>query len=193
MPRLNALLDSVAQSDDTAYVLDADRSILRTNPGWSRFALANGGVATLRPWRGVPIDALLPEPLRAFYVGAFERVLATGERWEHDYECSSDETYRRFHMVAYPVDGEFIVVVNSLRVERPHAREAHEPDDAGYAVDGVIRMCSHCRRVRNPRGHQRWDWVPAYVRHPPHNLSHGLCEPCCEYYFGDAAIAEADL
>ena len=28
------------------------------------------------------------------------------------------------------------------------------------------------------------DWVPAYVRSPPENLSHGLCDPCYAFYWG---------
>ncbi len=185
MDRLVSLMRALSGSDDVAYVLAADRTILRTNQGWSRFALANGGASTLDRWpRGACIDDAIPEPLRAFYLGAFSRALASGERWEHDYECSSAETYRRFRMVAYPVEQQWLVVVNSLIMEEAMAREVCAPCLTAYEADGVIGMCSHCRRVRNPAGHQRWDWVPAYVRSPPRNLSHGLCEPCYAFYWG---------
>jgi hypothetical protein len=182
---LDSLLQTLDASDDVAYVLTPERVIVRTNAAWERFAAANGGAAlALDPPYGALLDALLPVALRSFYVDAFTRAQATGERWEHDYECSSPERYRRFHMVAYPFDGA-LVVVSSLRIERPHDRPECPPDDAAYAVDGIITMCSHCRRVRHPAGSLRWDWVPDYVRAPLPNLSHGLCEPCYEFYWGD--------
>jgi hypothetical protein len=181
-----SILSALEESDDVAFVLSPERLILRTNAGWDRFARANGGAALAGDAAdGMLLDAVLPAPLRAFYVDALSRALAMRERWEHDYECSSPDSFRQFRMVAYPFDGA-LLVVHSLRLERPHDREVHEPADV-YAVDGVIAMCSHCRRVRHPGGRLRWDWVPAYVREPPPNLSHGLCEPCCEFYWGELA------
>ncbi len=186
MVQLAALLRSLAESDDVAYAITAERTLLRTNPGWTRFALANGGAALLERWgRGANIDEAIPPPLRAFYGDAFARALGSGERWEHDYECSSPETYRQLRMVVYPVERRFMVVVHSLRVEKPIEREVCLPSDPAYAVGGVITMCSHCRRVRNAAGLRRWDWVPAYVETPPPNLSHGLCESCVAFYYGD--------
>ncbi|MDO9019914.1 MAG: hypothetical protein Q8S73_15435 [Deltaproteobacteria bacterium] len=185
MTSLSPFIRALSESDDITFVLGADRRIVQFNEAWSRFALANGGGAGLQRWEGggAPIDEAIPEVLRAFYVDAFARSLASGERWEHEYECSSAETYRRYRMVTYPVDGRFLVVVHSLVAELPHERAECAPTGA-YAADGIIVLCSHCRRVRNPAGLRRWDWVPAYVRSPPENVSHGLCEPCYEFYWG---------
>lgn len=186
MATLSSLLPALDASDDVAYLLGPDRRIARVSPGWSRFALANGGGAALGRWeRGeAPLDDALPPPLRAFYLDAFARALESGEPWEHDYECSSDGAFRLFRMTAYPVEGRCLVVVHSLRVEAPHGGPEHPPGEA-YAARGVVVSCAHCRRVRHPAG--RWDWVPAYVRAPPPNLSHGMCEPCCAFYWGDLA------
>ncbi|MDB4932944.1 MAG: hypothetical protein JWM10_5428 [Myxococcaceae bacterium] len=178
----DSLMQTLEDSDNVAYVVTPEGVIGRTNPAWRRFASANGGGAMAG---GAVLAAVLPAVLRAYYVDGFARALATGEPWEHDYECSSAETFRRFRMVAYPFDGRGLVVVNSLRLERPHEREAHPGDDDAYTVDGVITMCSHCRRLRRATAPVRWDWVPAYVRSPPDNLSHGLCASCYEYYWGD--------
>lgn len=191
MPTLDQLLASLSETDDVAYVLGPDRTILASNAGWSRFARDNGADGSLGRWeRGdATFDDAVPEPLRAFYRDAFARALATGERWEHEYECSSDVTWRRYRMVVYPVDGR-LVVVNSLVAEAPHQRPECASNEAVYVSRGLIVMCSHCRRVRNPTGALRWDWVPAYVRSPPHNVSHGLCEPCEAFYWGDV-VGEA--
>jgi len=188
MPTLAQLFESLSETDDVAYALGPDRTILATNPGWSRFARANGAGTSLERWeRGdATFDDALPASLRAFYLDAFARVHGSGERWEHEYECSSGTVYRRFRTVVYPVEGQCLVVVNSLVLEAPHPGEESPPGEV-YTTRGVIVMCSHCRRVRNPTGTLRWDWVPAYVRAPPPNLSHGLCEPCEAFYWGDVA------
>ncbi len=181
---LDALFRALATSDDTAYVLSRDRRIVRTNDGWARFAAANGGDPIITAGHDLRLDDVLPEALRELFVTALERALATGQRWEHEYECSSADLYRRFRLVVYPVDGEHLLCVHSRLVEHPHVMEAADARASTYAVGGVITTCSHCRRIKNPQGISRWDWVPAFVAAPPPNLSHGLCEPCFEFYYG---------
>lgn len=172
-------------SDDTVYVVSRDRRIVLVNDGWRRFALANGADAALARGEGLCLDDVLPAPLREPYIAALERAFVTGQRCEHEYECSRPDMFRRFRMVVYPVGGEELVCVHSLLVEEPHAREADDSLLSVYASDGLITTCSHCRRIRNPRGTLRWDWVPAFVAKPPPNLSHGLCEACSDFYYGD--------
>ncbi len=120
--------------------------------------------------------------LRDLHRDLLESVCTTGERREYDYECSSAEIERTFRMVVFPAAARFLVVTHSLRIERPHDRPAMAPDDGGYTHDGVIRMCSNCRRVLAIGASERWDWVPAYVTAMPDNVSHGLCPPCFETF-----------
>jgi len=182
-PDTRAAFDAVADCDESAYVLARDLRLLRVNAGWTTFAHANDGGNVLEGWApGASFVAALPAPLREFYVGAFERVFATGERWEHEYDCSSATRYRTFRMAVYPMGTEAILVVNARVVDAPHDRPDHRPDDV-YAVDGVVTMCASCRRVRFPPSPTRWDWVSAYVARPPERVSHGLCAPCTEFYF----------
>jgi hypothetical protein len=178
---LATLFRALAATDNVTYIVSPRRLLLRTTPAWERFARANGGhaVATFQP--GTPLLDVIPEAMRAFYADGFDNACATATCWEHDYECSSPELYRRFRMIAYPF-GDFLVVTHSLLVEHPHEQEPHPAGD-DYVVGGVIWMCAHCRRVRW-RGQLRWDWVPAYLAHPPANLSHGLCVACAAYHFG---------
>lgn len=178
---LGSLFRSLASSDDTAYALSRDRRLLDANDGWKRFALANGGEALVPPPIGIRLDDVLPPSLRDVYVAAIERAFAARERWEHEYECSSPDVFRRFRMVAYPINDELLVCVHSLIVEARHALGESAALSA-YAVGGVITTCAHCRRIKNPRGNLRWDWVPGFVAAPPPNLSHGLCEACFEFY-----------
>ncbi|MDB4988999.1 MAG: hypothetical protein JWN04_4177 [Myxococcaceae bacterium] len=177
-----ALMASVADSDDSAYLLSRDDELVEVNAGFLRFAQENGGAASLEAWRNQPVLSAIAEPLRAFFGAAFKRVRETGTPWEYQYECSSPARLRTFHMTVYP-GGTDLVVVHSLRVDSPHTRLASAPDDGRYVQNGLIRMCSNCRRVQNRLGHKRWDWVPAYLQRAPVTVSHGLCDPCARFYW----------
>jgi hypothetical protein len=181
---------ALEQSDESAFVLSPDMCLLHISKGWTTFAENNGGEATLRRWpMGASIDDALPPPLREFYREAYATALRTGERWEHDYECSSPTVYRKFRMSVYPIDRLRLCVVSSLVVDVPHPAVPHAPDEI-YAVDGFVTMCAHCRRTSNPRT-LLWDWVPAYVASMPSNASHGMCPTCMEFYFPETEVREA--
>jgi hypothetical protein len=186
MPTVDGLMRDVADSADAAYVFSRDFKIVKVNAGFVRFALANGGEQLGEQWHGLSvIDAISPV-LRPFYMAAFDNAWQTGLPWQHEYECSSPELYRRFLLVAYPVDRQFLVAVHSRTVQLAHTRAVCAPDAATYEVGGFIKMCSHCRRVRNACEAERWDWVPDYLRSRTERVSHGLCGPCAEFYWSDA-------
>lgn len=186
-PGLVETFTALAASDNVSYILSNDLFIQNTNSAWDQFAIENGGEQILATWgRGASLLAAIPEPLRPFFVDGFARACSTGERWEHDYECSSPERYRQFRMIVFPF-AEGFVVTHALRAEHAHDRETRGPAEA-YVHQGLITMCAHCRRVRTPpRARERWDWVPVYVARPQSRVSHGLCPPCAEYYYPDVA------
>ncbi len=170
--------------DEPSCLLDAALRITHVNAGWTRFAAANNGAEVLRRWGpgACVLDAISTE-LRGFYRTLFETVRASGQRLEHDYECSSPQRFRTYRMLVYPSKGATLVVTHALRVERAHDRPALPADDARYRHEGLLRMCSHCRRVRGPTPEERWDWLPDYVNQMPPDVSHGLCPPCFEHYY----------
>ncbi len=174
-------------------VLDPELRITYCNPSWDEFARQNEGEEVLA--RGVVGNLLLEvvaEPLRAFYRQIFEKARETGQVQEFDYECSSAETYRSFHMQVLPLkDQHGFLAMHSLRVEKPlDFRPALAPDDARYVgPGGLIVMCCHCRRTRRAHDHQTWDWVPAYL-HRRAKVSHGLCGVCYAYFY-PSVFAEA--
>ena len=181
-PTCETIMASVADSDDSAYLLSCDNKLLEVNAGFRRFALENGGVDVVERWRCESVLRAIAGPLRAYFDAAFRRARETGKPWEHAYECSSPERLRRFHMTVYPV-GVRLVTVHGLRVESLTTWPTCAADDGRYVHGGFIRMCSNCRRVQNPSGHKRWDWVPAYLQHAPAAVSHGLCEACARFYW----------
>lgn len=182
-PRRSRCFRCLGHIDNTSYLLSHDLRIVRVNAAWTRFAEANDGHDMLAPWgRGSCILDAVSGPLRAHHRELFEQVLATGQRREQDYECSSDRVERRFRMVVFPVAASVLVVTHSLRLERPLDHEAAGADEARYRRDGIIRMCSNCRRVQARGVAERWDWVPTWVVSMPHDVSHGLCPPCAQVF-----------
>jgi hypothetical protein len=60
--------------------------------------------------------------LEGFYRRAFRACLDKGERWEHQYLCSTPDRGRRFHLTVYPLDGA-LLTVHTLAFERPFAAD----------------------------------------------------------------------
>ncbi|MBA3539592.1 MAG: hypothetical protein H0T79_08170 [Deltaproteobacteria bacterium] len=174
------LFDTLVDSDNTSYLLSSHLELVRANTGWERFARENDGERVRDWYPGRQILEGISEVLRPFYATNYMRVLWTGVRWEHDYECSSALDYRVFRMMVLPSDG-MLVVTHSPLVEVPHTREA-SPPRPDYVWGDAIVMCSNCRRVLNARHPKRWDWVPAFVADLPQNVTNGLCPPCARYY-----------
>jgi hypothetical protein len=87
-------------------------------------------------------------------------------------------------MQVYPVDGQ-LLVVNALLVEAAHPGDPFPGIEGSYRnSDGILVMCSNCRRTKTNKPPARWDWVPEFVGSRPPQVSHGLCQPCYEYYCG---------
>lgn len=180
------LLD-LERSKSVIYVLDQDFRILYCNQAWDEFAKANEGQGLVRPAvLGQSALQVSAPPLRTFYETMFCTVLESGRPCELDYECSSPDLYRVFHMRVLPVrDGNQLLIANALAVERPHGlnRPARAADLARYVdAHGFLHMCSHCRCTRRMEGNT-WDWVPSYLNQPPAPVSHGLCPVCMMYYY----------
>jgi len=87
--------------DDPAiiYVVNTDLNIVYCNAAWDQFALKNGGETMRRDSQiGRNVIEITPPPLRPFYARLYARALIGGQKMDCQYECSSVETTRRFHM-----------------------------------------------------------------------------------------------
>lgn len=173
----------------SVYALSPELRLSYVNPAWEGFALANGGAPVLQDWPlGRDVMAAVPQVLRPFYYGLFHEALQglPQHPLQHAYECSSADVYRRFAMTLYPLEGQAgLLVVNALALEQAHAgRSAQAPEEQAYrAAGGLITQCAHCRMIRHGREPGRWDWVPAWVRQPPREVSHGICDVCLAQYY----------
>lgn len=179
-------------SEDTIYGLWPDLTLAYFNEGWTQFASRNGGEPEISlNWKlGRNIEEAIPEVLRPFFKSGFDQCLAENQPWEHSYECSSGETYRCFMLRAYPLKGSRgILVVNSPICSGTHVSEAKSPDENNYRnSDGFIVQCCHCRRVRRPGIKKAWDFIPEWIAKFPPNTSHGLCEPCFGFFYGNSGL-----
>jgi len=187
------LSDYLARFEDDpaiVYVLDQGLNIAWCNAAWDGFALSNGGEPLLRNSQvGRNVVEVTPAVLRPFYAKMYAAVMQRGQEMNCEYECSSDRTLRRFHMHLAKLEtrnrGSLLVIVNSLILE------AEIPDPGmhyGFRElrdeNGLITMCSHCRRTRKPGSGDRWMWVPELVREMPPDVSHGLCSICFHIHYG---------
>ena len=187
-------LENLETDRSIMYMLGPSLRIIYCNKAWDEFASLNGGIGLERNViLGTSILDVVPSPLRAFYEDAFAQVRQQLKPWEHDFECSSPDTFRLFHMRVLPLPNSNSIVENSLQVEKPHGpeRPAMSADRTSYVNEnGILAMCCHCRRTRriNAGAVSVWDWVPAFLTDPPGRVSHGLCRTCRAYYYPDAEI-----
>jgi hypothetical protein len=175
------LLAALDADIGSVYAIDGTATITYVNPAFGAFAVANGASTVADTAVGTSLSSVIPAVLATFYADALERVFAHGLAWEHDYECSSPTVHRRFRMQIRPLpDGNLAIVTNDATLTEPLGTGG-APDPARYAANGLILQCAHCRRVRAVDG--GWELVPAWIAHPPHPVSHGLCDVCLEYHY----------
>ena len=186
-------IENVEADPAIIYMLDSDLRIIYCNKAWDQFASLNVGTRlNRRAILGMRVLDVVAEPLKAFYENAFTQTEEKSQPWEHDYECSSPDSFRLFHMRVLPLGDSYLLVENSLRFERPHGSERPVmPADSALYVskDGMLTMCSHCRRTRRTSTTSVlvWDWVPSYLVEPPGRVSHGLCRNCRAYFYPSPA------
>jgi len=180
------------------YILDAESRIVFCNWAWDRFAAQNKGVnLTHLSVVGKSVLDVVPDPLQLFYRTAYATARKTHQPWIHNFECSSPETFRLFHMRVLPIGGPYLCVENSLRIERLHEADRAEihPATSRYVdQNGVIVMCSHCRRTRQVRniGSPRWVWIPEFLNAPPGEVNYALCDLCFRFFYPDTDGYMAD-
>jgi hypothetical protein len=180
---------------NTVYGLWPDLTLAYMNPAWFVFAYENGGEpAVSKTWTlGRNVLEAIPDAVRAFYEVNYRQALLENRPWEHDYECPSDEFYRRFHLTVYPLgNAEGLLLVNSRIVEsklRPQSNSLLKR----FYVDqrGRVRQCCHCRRFRRLDLPHTWDWIQAWVQKLPRNVDTGICEACLSFYYQDSQLVEA--
>lgn len=179
-------LHRLEEEEGTVFALWPDLTIAYVNPAWRQFAAANAGEPQIsQRWSvGASVLAAIAPPVRPFFREHYLSCLQDQEVWQYDYDCSSPTHSRVFHLQAIPTDSlDALVVVNSLRVERPRPLAGRDPLEELYQQpNGLIRQCCDCRRFRRISPPHAWDWVPDWANHSPPQTSHGICPTCRAFY-----------
>lgn len=184
------------ESKYSIYGLSKELNLIYFNPAFILFAKENGlnGNILDKFPLGTPISkAFGGEKIREFYIKNYEKAIATGELWHHEYECSSSDEFRQFHQGCYPLkNGEGLLVINTLMVNFPmdlNDRKAYEAIDKRYIQNtGFITQCSNCRYIQCVEQPEVWHWVPAWVKKTPLNASHSICPICFDYHWKYSGI-----
>lgn len=181
------------RSPQVIYGMWADFRLAYLNSAWFQFSTANFGDPEIPAYwsLGRSLADTLPAELAPFYIQKFRECLKSGRHWSHDYECSSDEIYRKYHQTTYPLAGRGLLVVNSLRVELPRDSTDSAPASAAelsayYDENRYVHQCCHCRRVQRLDTARQWDFVPLFIRNPEPRTTHGLCAHCLNHYYPEA-------
>ena len=179
---------------DVLYLLDADLRIMECNLGWDKFAAENGGVGISRvEVLGRNIFEFIPEVLVRFYQDKYAEALRAGHWIGFDYECSTPDVFRQFHMALRVVENSGLLVVNSYLPNQrtPLTAPIEVMDDSLYVSSGgFIAMCAHCRRTRRQENTNTWDWISRFLRDTGRKVSHGLCPRCTAYLYPDLELPD---
>ena len=164
----NELLERFNSHPDSAYGLDSEYNIAYLNPGWYKFAEANGSnIFDVDAWPlGRNIFESFPKVLVPYYKNVITSALDERETsirpTSVEYECSSPDMFRRYCMHIYPVGNDSIVMVNSLAIEE--LRVSDHIDGLLYFEEedyidnnGLLHQCSNCRRLKYLASPEQWN------------------------------------
>ena len=183
-------------SSDPAFAVDASMRLAYVNRSYIAFGCANGGLGEQDSFSGIGtyIGDVMNDPLRQFYLMAYGTLIETDKTWNHEYDCSSPTLYRRYLQSTFPLAGKGLVVINRLLKEQSHTVESEPPIKDYYLNENqLIPQCSHCHKVRRHGADVKWDWVTEWVASPPQEVTHSLCEPCADYYYGELKLTLTSL
>ncbi len=190
-PKLTGLnFETIENSAHSIFVLSKDLKLIYFNPAWFDFAKKNNGEPgiTLRFPIGTPIESAISGDIKDYYIENYLKTLRDLKVWKHEYECSTPKLFRKFYQDSYPLkNGEGIVVVNSLKIEKPYDLNFQKERILSLSeyidTTGLITQCSNCRKTQRAKEVETWDWIPELVSDMPLNVSHSICPICFDYYW----------
>jgi hypothetical protein len=172
-------------NEDVAFLLDAELRFVDCNPGWDKFASANGARDI---WRSDMMGRLVldfvPDVLRTYYVHKYWFAKRSTGWTEFDFDCNSPEKLRIFSMAIMGVE-EGLLVVNHLRVEEDCEPSPPMSDielSAYISNQGMATMCANCRKTMRRDDASVWTWLPKFLGADNLKVSHGLCPRCVSLY-----------
>lgn len=185
-------IEKLDESPHVIYACDKNLRIRFFNKAYENFAKDNGGEEILESCDiGTDLSKVYLEPYKSYYLDSYKNVLDQEVTFEQDYECSSVDTFRKFHLTAQPLNsGQGILFYNSLSVSIPHVYEDHSHHHNSHFLPyidskGAISQCISCRKVKNFDIENRWDWIPQFIEKPHPHIVHLFCPVCKQQYYTD--------
>lgn len=180
-------------SPNTIYAVWSDLRIAYLNDAWFEFARANETDDEFfdRFGLGSSIDFAAENLSNRRFVEAIRASLADQRARVSYYECPSPQNYRLMQVTFLPISEDVCIVSNAGVVTTSHVEAGRNPQvghiDEYMNEDGMVAMCSSCRRVRDPDSAGTWVFVPAFVENPIELVTHTLCESCNTWWLSPAA------
>jgi hypothetical protein len=154
-PTFHGVLKALETDSAVCYVLDSQLDIAYANPAWDQFAKDNDGSdLTADAVHGTNIFQVIPRILRRFYTRVFDEVRNKAMLWEHIYECSGPQRFRKFRMRVHLLNPDWLMVSNTLLIEEDLGWKSSAHDFVYRNRRGLIVMCANCRssqRTDDPR------------------------------------------
>nr|WP_320193297.1 hypothetical protein [uncultured Desulfobacter sp.] len=178
-------LESIKNSKDIIYIVDAEMKLKAYNKAWETFALSNGGDKIAQTFAlGSNVIDVGEEPLKSFMKKKCREAIALNKMFGFNYECPSKQLSRVFRLNAYPlVDKKGLVMSHHLVKECPHTEKSLAFSKQFVNSDGVIVQCMNCRKIKDPNSVDRWLWVPSLLDTGIVDISHGICSRCLDHYY----------
>lgn len=175
-------------SSNTIYAVWSDLTIAFLNDAWFDFARENRAGDDFLEGFGIgsSVDVGGDDPMNRYFIDCIHRSLREERAVAFQYECPAPETFRLMQVNFLPLRNDLCVISIARVKSSSHQAQGRDPR-AGTAFDylnddGLISMCSCCRRVRVPGTEHEWDFVPALIEDPVDTISHTFCESCKAYW-----------
>ena len=170
-------LARLEESKSTIFGLGPELRLAYYNPAWLEYAAKNGAPSLSQSWPlGRSLLAVLPPPIRAFYVEGYASALGSGCSFRAQYFAHTPHRLRTMSMEAQPLAGRAgLIVTHSLVSEAPLIG-GRPPDDKRFRREGRLDQCTWCRAFRSCE--ESWDQVPQWLVLPPPQVRASLCPAC---------------
>lgn len=182
---------SYEQSGNIVYAIDDQFILQYFNQQWESFAKENNSSDIIFSSNiGCNILTNITGPLRHFYYKKYNDVLNSRTIFEHEFECSSPEKYRKYHQRVIPLPlTSGLLITNSKIQEYPHLQSIQHHHSSNLLPylnsDGEICQCSNCRKVKNMDYENRWDWIAKFIVSLQPNTIFSVCDECMNKYYND--------
>lgn len=185
------LPENLRNLTNTIYVVDRNYNLVDYNNGYKLFAIENDGEDILNNWKiGANILPAIPEMIQGIIKKMYDDVILNDKTIEHEYDCHSATTFRRFRMRILPFMNGFALhehcLIESSQLSGVQNVSDEEIESRYTDNNGIIHQCCHCRKIQSCTDTNNWVWVVSLIHRNDNyypRISHTLCPVCMLHYF----------